>query len=359
MTTSVEAIAKYKWSIDADSVANTANLNYDYRKPGNHIVKLDIETINGCTFSITKNIVIDSIVTNFTLSPVRFCGSGTVSFTNLTSNFAAIDFYNWRFGDGNTSTAVNPTHTYLSSGFYTVQLVGATVNGCRDTTNFVDTLKVYNFPTANITGDSIHCAPGFYTYKSVINSIDQIQSYQWFIDGIQRTTMVDLNSNIFAGNYIISLKIATVNGCTDSVSKIIIVDSIQSLFSISKQKFCGDSATVLFTNNAVSRFNIVRHEWDFGDNSSSTLNNPIHTYLQAGVYDVKLIVTSEHGCTDTLMQTRAIEIYKNPVPSIGGDSIQCFPGKNTYFSTATSVDSIAQYQWLVNGLVAGNTDTLK
>ena len=247
----------------------------------------------------------------------------------------------------------------MQPGFYTVQLVGVTINGCRDTTNFVDTLKVYNFPAAYITGDSIHCTPGIYQYKSVINSIDQIHRYQWFIDGIQRSTAVDLNTNIFAGNHIVSLKVTTVNGCTDSVSKVIIVDSIQSLFSISKQKFCGDSATVAFTNNAISRFNIVRYEWDFGDNSSSTLNNPIRTYLQAGVYGVKLIVTSEHGCTDTLVKNRAIEIYKNPVPSIGGNAIQCSPGNYTYFSTATSADSIAQYQWLVNGVPAGNTDTLR
>jgi hypothetical protein len=47
-------------------------------------------------------------------------GNLEVTFTNTSSN--AIN-YSWNFGDGNFSTAINPTHTYASSGTYTVELV--------------------------------------------------------------------------------------------------------------------------------------------------------------------------------------------------------------------------------------------
>jgi PKD repeat protein len=39
--------------------------------------------------------------------------------------------------------------------------------------------------------------------------------------------------------------------------------------------------------------------WDFGDNSTSTLTNPQHTYTSGGVYTVKLTVTGEGGTTST------------------------------------------------------------
>ena len=244
---SVDSIANYKWSIDADSVANTPNLNYNYRTPGNHIIKLDIKTINGCSFTITKNILIDSIVTNFALTPVRFCGSGTATFNNLTSNFGSIDFYAWKFGDGNSSALQNPTNNYLLPGNYTTQLIAATINGCRDTTTFVDTIRVFNLPTAGFIGDSLHCSPGTYSYKSLINSVDSIKTYQWFVNGIPRSNAVNLTTNFFAGKQLVSLKVTTINGCTDSIAQIIIFDSVVAKFAIINPKICGDTGIVRFT----------------------------------------------------------------------------------------------------------------
>ncbi len=356
--TSVDAIAKYKWSIDADSVANTPDLNYNYRTPGNHLITFFIQTVNGCIFSITKNILIDSIVTDFSISQVRFCTFGSPNFNNLTTSYGAINFYNWSFGDGNTSALQNPSNNYLLPNNYTVQLIAETINGCRDTTVFTDTIHIYNLPHAAIIGDSIHCTPGIYQYLSSINSVDNIVKYQWFVDNVQRSSNASLNYNFIAGNHIVSLKVTTVNGCTDSVATNIIVDSVKALFSISQNKFCADTARVLFTDNTNHLFNIATYQWSFGDNSNASLQSPVHNYQQAGIYDVKLIVTTEHGCTDTLLKPRAIEIYRNPVATFTGDSIHCTPGNFRYISGSTANDPIAQYQWKVNGNIAGTADTL-
>ncbi|TND01780.1 MAG: PKD domain-containing protein [Bacteroidetes bacterium] len=48
------------------------------------------------------------------------------------------------------------------------------------------------------------------------------------------------------------------------------------------------------TNGAVSWF------WDFGDGSTSTQQNPAHTYGGSGTYTVILTVTNANGCTDTI-----------------------------------------------------------
>lgn len=47
---------------------------------------------------------------------------------------AAPASWQWDFGDGNSSTAQNPSHTYDSTGVYDIQLITSTINGCRDTT---------------------------------------------------------------------------------------------------------------------------------------------------------------------------------------------------------------------------------
>jgi len=49
----------------------------------------------------------------------------------------------------------------------------------------------------------------------------------------------------------------------------------------------------------------VKFRWDFGDGNSSGLFEPVHIYGQAGNFDVSLIVTSEEGCSDTLIVSNA------------------------------------------------------
>jgi len=50
----------------------------------------------------------------------------TVQFTNQTNNASS---YTWRFGDGNTSTAANPVHTYTANGIYSVKLIASSCSG--------------------------------------------------------------------------------------------------------------------------------------------------------------------------------------------------------------------------------------
>jgi PKD repeat protein len=60
---------------------------------------------------------------------------GVVNLTNTSSRNPSTSF--WRFGDGNTSTLVSPTHTYAASGTYTVTLLVCNSNGCDSTTRQV------------------------------------------------------------------------------------------------------------------------------------------------------------------------------------------------------------------------------
>ncbi|MBP8646354.1 MAG: immune inhibitor A [Syntrophobacteraceae bacterium] len=61
-----------------------------------------------------------------------------------------------------------------------------------------------------------------------------------------------------------------------------------------------------------SRGEITDHLWDFGDGTTSTESDPVHTYTKGGKYTVKLTVTGPHG-TDTKKKTKYIEVYVPPV----------------------------------------------
>ena len=76
------------------------------------------------TISVTQSPVVTS-----SASPTTIAIGGTVSFSSAGSGATS---YVWDFGDGNTSTQNNPSHTYTTSGIFTVTLTG-TLNGCTNT----------------------------------------------------------------------------------------------------------------------------------------------------------------------------------------------------------------------------------
>ena len=59
--------------------------------------------------------------------------------------------------------------------------------------------------------------------------------------------------------------------------------------------------------------NIANWFWEFGDGNSSTNSSPIHTYNNAGTYDIQLKVTTAEGCTDSLEFPNAVEVYQQPI----------------------------------------------
>jgi len=58
-------------------------------------------------------------------------------------------------------------------------------------------------------------------------------------------------------------------------------------------------------------------DWNFGDNTTSNLQNPTHCYNTAGIYTVTLQVKSADGCTNTITMTNYITIFANPIAAFG------------------------------------------
>jgi len=111
------------------------NVAYTFNQGGCYNVTLEITSQNGCSSSTTYNnyvCVQNYPVANFTYSP-----------NQPTTMFSTVDFlngsigaseYQWFFGDGATSTEVNPTHTYPEvENSYDIMLVASSSFGCSDT----------------------------------------------------------------------------------------------------------------------------------------------------------------------------------------------------------------------------------
>ncbi len=65
--------------------------------------------------------------------------------------------------------------------------------------------------------------------------------------------------------------------------------------------------------------NTTQWHWDFGDGNTSTTANPTHTFQNAGNYDIKLIATTDDGCSDSLLLTNVIKAFPQPVADFTAD----------------------------------------
>ena len=89
---------------------------------------------------------------------------------------------------------------------------------------------------------------------------------------------------------------------------------------------------------------IVKYTWDFGDGTSSQIQNPTHVYQNKGNYVVKLIVETNVGCKDSIIKTVTILEKPNNVFA-GNDTIQC--NNQVFKLNAISVNSNFQKQWSI------------
>jgi len=94
-------------------------------------------------------------------------------------------------------------------------------------------------------------------------------------------------------------------------------------FEIAPEKAVLPEDEIRFFNYST---NAVRFKWDFGDGSTSELFEPLHKYAKFGNYNVGLVVSSEYGCSDSLVAFSSSEYFidfpnafiPNPEGPIGG-----------------------------------------
>jgi gliding motility-associated-like protein len=89
--------------------------------------------------------------------------------------------------------------------------------------------------------------------------------------------------------------------------------------------------------------NASEYYWDFGDNTTSTEENPSHTYTESGVYQVMLVAVNDTSCNyaDTII--KEVTILNNSVDTLQ-DVIIC-PGENPQIGIQPNMDPSVTYTW--------------
>jgi len=350
-TISSGAITVWAWDFGDLGKSVSQNPTHSYLTSGTFTVKLVVTNAGICKDSTSQTITVyPQPVSSFIIDNAAHCLTGNAfSFTDKsTISSGSITSWAWDFGDTKTSTSQNPSHSYTTSGTFTIKLVVTSNNGCKDSTT--KTVTVYPQPASafsiNTAAQCLTSNSFVFTDNSTVSS-GSISSWAWdFGDTKSSTSQSPSHSYTSAGTYTVKLTVTTNNSCTDNISKTVTVyPQPASAFSINTAAQCLTSNSFGFTDaSTVSTGSIASWAWDFGDTKSSTSQSPSHTYTSAGTYTVKLTVTTNNGCTDNISKT--VTVYPQPVSAFSiNTAAQCLTGNSFSFTDGSTVSSGSIVSW--------------
>ncbi len=271
----------YTWSAGATSTGtNTATAS-----PSTTTTYTVTETTTGCSASAIATVTVNQLP-SVTINSPSVCPGQTA---NLTAGGA--NTYTWAgvaSFSGNTAT-VTPT----STSNYTVNGTN-TATGCSNTA--VSTVTIHQLPTITVNSPTI-CSGK--TANLIAGGAD---TYTWST-GI---TAIGTNTATVtpASDIAFTVTGTDANGCiASSVGNVTIAPNPTADFITSNETTIKDP-TVNFTSTSSGAATWL---WDFGNGSTSDIENPVYRYTEAGTYDIWLYVTSDLGCLDSISYPIKIE----------------------------------------------------
>ncbi|KQN34533.1 hypothetical protein ASE92_13135 [Pedobacter sp. Leaf41] len=193
-------------------------VSHTFTKPGKY--KIILYASNGCSdASTTEEIeVLEQPTVSFTADKTIGCDGVVVKFKNNSQDAIG---YVWDFGDGTTSTNVEPTHTFTGSGkSFNITLTATNILGCKNTVSIPGYIKTANPPVAAFTvspGNELSIPNFTFGFKDI--SSDAV-SWEWlFGDGSRSTLQNPTHTYANEGVYPVTLKVLNKEGCPATITQ--------------------------------------------------------------------------------------------------------------------------------------------
>ena len=268
----------------------------------------------GCmnTDSISITIKGDAPISDFNFTGQ--CNQGTTLFVDNSTDPQGINIktYNWSFGDSSFAPLKDPAHYYTLPGIYDVTLNVTNDSNCSGTSK--KNVEIYSKPTSSFTNQlSCEIDSTFFMNTSVVLT-DTISNYHWNfgVGGILSDTSSLVNASfIFPqdSTHFVRLEVETINGCKDTLSKVIFVNAKPEVSFSFLGTIIGDSTK--FTNTStIGKGVISTYTWNLGNGLTTMDINPKNLYANKGVYFIQLDALSDSGCFEIF--TDSIKIIDPP-----------------------------------------------
>ncbi len=277
------------------------------------------------------------------------CTGLSMDFENNSTN---ADDYHWDFGvpgtDADTSDAEEPSFTFPEAGTYTVMLVANPGWPCADTS--LNTFTLSPPVSVQFAPPPITCIDEQPLTLTATGQFTPAANVAWALgDGSAPDADQHVTHPTFPdpGTFAVTVSVEE-NGCTATYT-----DSV-TLHPRPVVDFTVDPAGCIphdaqFTNLS-SGWTPLTYAWDFGDGSTSTDVAPLHTYMDAGFFDVRLTATSSTGCiaTVSLQQDTVVQAWPQPIAAFAVD-----PPTATVMAPTVAIQDLSQSAYHLDFTVNG------
>jgi len=360
-TNTSSGASTYQWTFGNGNFSVLTNPQNVYVQPGTYTVQLIAIAANGQRDTLIRTSYITAApgpTPVFTQSALSGCAQ-TTSFS-FTNNSQGATTYFWDFGDGNSSTQLNPVKTYATPGTYQVSLMATNSAGCSMVMQAPQTIQVNPRPVAGFSASPlVVCEPSIPIQFT--SSSQGANSFLWeFGDGSTSTQMNPSKTYAASGVYTVKLRVTNAFGCTDSLirNQYITVNEAPAI-AVNATNYSG--CTPVVTQLSTNITNAQSIQWNFGNGQTASIANPSVTYNTAGDYDITLTLTMPNGCVYTRTYEEFIEVYPLPQPAFTvTNNIGCAP-LSPVFQNLTPGN--CTYNWIlgdatvINGQIPNHTYT--
>ncbi len=345
----------YTWYDDVtltNPIGNAQTINFTPPPPAGTIiyVKMDPFPGYGCT-----NVLAAELIDTLTIQSVA--GPDQLSCQNAPVQLGAPPkptyVYSWSPAVGlNDPNIANP----IASPSVTTQYVVTTTSaggGCLTTDTVIVKAAVLD-TTVNVTGFLTGCiTPANPTILKVGRGV--ADSIQWYRNNFPIPGANDTIYNVVqTGAYHVTL--FSFQGCNLSSTDINITVNPTPVagFNLNALIQCFNGHQFNFTNTSTIAFGTMQYNWNLGDGTILTTPDVSYSYADTGTYIVKLTVTSDQGCIDSVLYT--VTVNESPVAAFDANTKAICQKINDFIFTNSSTLAVGTMKYLWD-FGDGNTDT--
>ena len=330
------ALSGYVWDFSSNGtvdITGVPNPNFTFPSVGNNPVTYTVFT-NPSPGLLCSNVTSTINVwvnpgpnPNFTF--VNNCVNAQPNSFDASSSTISIGTntaYAWAYGDAGSGSGAATTHTYALASTYNVTLTVTSDKGC--VASVVKPVEVYEKPMATILNSNACDQKAMTFTASTLPGSGTITIWSWdYNNTIATLEALGQNSSFIfpaAGSQTVNMIAETNHGCKETFTKVVYVDYVPvPLFSVNTPSGCPTHCVTFSDNTLPITAPGVNADWKwvFGDGSTlsaATGANQIHCYQnttsnQVNQFDVKLVVTTNKGCSDSLLKTNFITVFPKPI----------------------------------------------
>jgi gliding motility-associated-like protein len=307
---------QYLWNLGGgpnDTTSQIINPVHTYTNVGSYTITLLVIEKQFCNTRDSTTLVINVYPTptvNFSFSTTP-CTNTILTSNSSVGNFGPNPFL-WNFGNSATSTLSAPSYTYPGNGSYSISLTATDIKGCSNTLS--KPLSIFNFSPGVASSGSVCNGSGIQVTASGGTS------YTWTPAGslsgstiaapfAQPSVTTVYTINVFNNTFGFP--------CAGTVTtQVLVRPAPTASFSYSGNP-CGGG--MYFTD--LSAINITDWNWRLAPGITSTVQNPYHFYATGGNFNVRLIVTNNFGCKDSI--AKPLSVVAPPLVSVSASTMIC------------------------------------